>query len=45
MELLKILEKDLEGTGVLGQPEVPGLSAFEMQRKVEEIVRDVASLK
>lgn len=45
MELLKILEKDLEGKGVLGQPEVPGLSAFEMQRKVEEIVRDVAIVK
>ena len=45
MELEKILEKDLVGKGVLGQPETPGLSAKEMQEKVEEIVRSVAIVK
>ena len=35
MELEKILEKDLEGKGVLGQPEVPGLSATDMQKAVD----------
>ena len=42
MELFKITEGDLFGKGVLGQPEVPGLSAEEMQAAVEEIVREVA---
>ena len=42
MELEKILEKDLEGKGVLGQPEVPGLSATNMQKAVEQIVREIA---
>ena len=42
MELEKILKKDLENKGVLGQQEVPGLSATEMQEAVEEIVRKVA---
>lgn len=37
-----ITEADLEGKGVMGQPDVPGLSAAEMQAKVEEIVRSVA---
>lgn len=41
MALKKITAEDLSGKGVLGQPNVPGLSAEEMQRKVEEIVRDV----
>ena len=45
MELVKIFEKDLAGKGVIGQPDVPGLSAEEMQRKIEEIVRDVAIVK
>ena len=45
MELEKILDKDLEGKGVIGQPEVPGLPAREMQEKVEEIVRSVAIVK
>ena len=45
MELNKITENDLEGKGVIGQPEVPGLSVEEMQAKVEEIVRSVAIIK
>ena len=45
MELNKITESDLEGKGVIGQPDVPGLSAEEMQAKVEEIVRSVAIVK
>ena len=42
MELEKILDKELEGKGVIGQPDVPGLTAREMQEKVEEIVRAIA---
>lgn len=38
----KITESDLEGRGVKGQPDIPGLTAAEMQAKVEEIVREVA---
>lgn len=45
MTLEKILESDLSGKGVIGQPDVPGLSAKEMQEKVEEIVRSVAIVK
>ena len=45
MVLEKILESDLEGQGVIGQPDVPELSAAEMQEKVEEIVRSVAIVK
>lgn len=41
MALSKIMEADLLGKGVSGQADVPGLSASEMQRKVEEIVRGV----
>ncbi len=41
MTLKKITESDLLGKGVCGQADVPGLSAAEMQAKVEEIVRDV----
>lgn len=37
----KITETDLNGRGVLGQPDAPGLTAGEMQRKVEEIAREV----
>ncbi len=42
MELNKITEKELLGKGVFGQPDVPGLTAAEMQKKVEEIVREIA---
>ena len=38
MAINKITETDLEGKGVVGQPEVPGLPASEMQYKVEQIV-------
>lgn len=41
MSLKIITEADLVGKGVCGQADVPGLSAAEMQAKVEEIVRDV----
>lgn len=41
MALSKITEADLLGKGVYGQADVPGLSASEMQQKVEEIVRGV----
>ena len=40
--LEKIKESDLEGKGVIGQAEVPGLSALEMQKAVEQIVREIA---
>ncbi len=39
MELKRIEEADLAGKGVMGQAEVPGLSASEMQGKVEEVAR------
>lgn len=42
MAVNKITDADLEGKGVRGQADVPGLSAAEMQAKVEEIVREVA---
>ena len=42
MELEKITESDLSGKGVIGQAEVPGLSALEMQKAVEQIVREIA---
>lgn len=41
MALKKILPADLEGKGVKGQPDTPGLTAAQMQEKVEEIVRTV----
>lgn len=41
MALKKILPADLEGKGVKGQPDTPGLTAEQMQEKVEEIVRAV----
>lgn len=45
-EKLGIIEEaDLEGKGVRGQADVPGLSAAEMQIKIEEIVREVAISK
>lgn len=42
MAVNKITEADLVGKGVQGQPDVPGLTAAEMQAKIEEIVRSVA---
>lgn len=45
LEEKKITERDLEGKGVIGMPDVPGLSAEEMQRKVEEIPREVIIAK
>lgn len=42
MELNKITDNDLEGKGVVGQPDVPGLSAKDMQKAVEQIVREIA---
>ena len=41
MSLKRITEDDLAGRGVRGQADVPGLTAAEMQEKVEEIVRSV----
>ena len=41
MELRKILDSDLTGKGVVGQSDTPGLSALDMQKKVEEIAREV----
>lgn len=41
MAVNKITDTDLEGKGVIGQADVPGLTAAEMQAKVEEIVRSV----
>lgn len=42
MAVSKITESDLEGKGVRGQADVPGLSAAEMQAAVEQLVREVA---
>lgn len=42
MAVNKITDADLAGKGVQGQPDVPGLTAAEMQAKIEEIVRRVA---
>lgn len=41
MAVNKITDNDLAGKGVQGQADVPGLTAAEMQAKVEEIVRSV----
>lgn len=41
MALSIITENDLAGKGVLGQPDVPGLSARDMQYAVEQITREV----
>ena len=38
----QVSEKDLDGKGVVGQPNVPGLSSRKMQESVEQIVREVA---
>lgn len=42
MALEQIKESDLEGKGVFGQADVPGLTAAEMQAAVEQIVREIA---
>lgn len=42
MAVNKITDADLTRKGVQGQADVPGLTAAEMQAKVEEIVREVA---
>ena len=42
MAVNKITDADLAGKGVQGQADVPGLTAAEMQAKIEEIVRSVA---
>ena len=39
--LTKITEADLEGKGVIGLPDTPGLSTAEMQEKFEETARAV----
>lgn len=41
MAFNRIEAPDLEGRGVVGQADVPGLSALEMQHKVEELARQV----
>lgn len=41
MALRKITDNDLLGKGVVGMADVPELTALEMQKKVEEVVRDV----
>ena len=41
MAFNKITEEDLAGRGVLGLPDIPGLSTTEMQRKFEETSREV----
>jgi|GEM_PF-1270954 len=41
MALTQITPADLEGKGVLGQADVPGLSARDMQYAVEQITREV----
>lgn len=42
MAFTKITPDELTGKGVIGQPAVPGLSVEEMQKSVEQIVREVA---
>ena len=41
MYLKKITDRDIRGKGVVGMADTPNLSPEEMQRKVEEILRDV----
>lgn len=41
MPVSEITASDLNGKGVVGQPDTPGLSALDMQNKVEEIPRAV----
>lgn len=42
MPFKQVTEQDLVGKGVIGQPAVPGLSVTEMQKSVEQVVREVA---
>lgn len=39
--LKEITEEDLQGKGVIGQPDTPNLTALEMQKSVEQIPREV----
>ena len=41
MYLKRITDRDIRGKGVVGMADTPNLSPEEMQRKVEEILRDV----
>lgn len=41
MAFKKIGESDLTNKGVVGMPDAPGLSAMEMQQKLEEVAREV----
>ena len=38
----KITDQDLENKGVIGQPNVPQLTTLDMQKSVEQVVREVA---
>lgn len=42
MPFKQVTEQDLKGKGVIGQPAVPGLSVTEMQKSVEQMVREAA---
>lgn len=42
MAFTRITDADLKDKGVMGQPDVPGLTAAEMQASMEQIVREVA---
>ena len=43
MPFKQVTEQDLKGKGVIGQPAVPGLSVTEMQKSVEQVVREAAN--
>lgn len=42
MPFKQVTEQDLKGKGVIGQHAVPGLSVTEMQKSVEQVVREAA---
>ena len=42
MPFKQVTEQDLKGKGVIGPPAVPGLSVTEMQKSVEQVVREAA---
>ena len=42
MPFKQVTEQDLKGKGVIGQPAVPGLSVTDMQKSVEQVVREAA---
>lgn len=42
MPFKQVTKQDLKGKGVIGQPAVPGLSVTEMQKSVEQVVREAA---